>query len=401
MQYGEQLLQIEDKLDKQADIMRDQIRVREEDKVDSLLARLDRRVDSVRRSIDHAYDDPMPQTVQIATDMVDMFSVLSIEQMFSTMRKDSRDHHKKRANEQERAARTDSLTQSNNRSVYHEQIKAATNKIASDSPDENGKKHYFALVMFDLDRFKGINDDYGHDTGDAALQTFADKIKSVTRTHEDRRAEGDRPEKTDRRLESNNMDSLFLPFGRSGENGGEKSMSRLGGDEFTLLMNTKAESLEEATIEFQAGLARIRGELETLYVEHKGMSFPIVSSSGMHILEQDDTVDSAYVEADTALAEHKKDKKERYEKTVERLREMGINNLQVVEDKRKTELSAMKVEDVVIALNTLQERGALTVHIRPDQELTNAAEILEELGVTVVYDDDPEDPVPSEEVTPV
>ncbi len=417
MEYGEQLLKIEQSLDDQADIMRDQ--VVERDNGDKLLERLETRVAKIRKAIDHAYDDPLEETVSIATDMVEMFKTLSIEQLFSIMRKDNRDHYKQRATEHEKAARTDSLTQSNNRSVYHEQIKAATNKIASNDDKADGQKHYFALVMFDLDRFKGINDDYGHDVGDAALQAFASILKNITRTAPDRRTDEARPNALDRRLEPEDTDDLFEPYGHTGQHGGEKSMSRLGGDEFTLLMNTQADSPEKAAQQFQAGLERIKAELEVASFHYNDMTFPLVSSAGMHILSADDTVDSAYVGADTALAEHKKSKKERYEQTVQTLRDLDVPNLQVVEDKRKTELSAMKVEDVVIALNTLQERGALIVHVRPDQQLTPAAEILEELGVTISYeddyydhlaedesihvlhDDDPDSPVIADENTPI
>ena len=31
----------------------------------------------------------------------------------------------------------------------------------------------FALMMADIDHFKSVNDEYGHDVGDAAIRTFA------------------------------------------------------------------------------------------------------------------------------------------------------------------------------------------------------------------------------------
>jgi len=40
------------------------------------------------------------------------------------------------------------------------------------------------LVMADLDHFKRINDEYGHDTGDRALRLFADALRTVAR-HDD------------------------------------------------------------------------------------------------------------------------------------------------------------------------------------------------------------------------
>ncbi len=39
----------------------------------------------------------------------------------------------------------------------------------------------FALAMADLDHFKGLNDRFGHDTGDRALRTFARVIREAVR----------------------------------------------------------------------------------------------------------------------------------------------------------------------------------------------------------------------------
>lgn len=42
--------------------------------------------------------------------------------------------------------------------------------------------HDFSIVMFDLDKFKEVNDNYGHDAGDAVLSAFAKILKKECRT---------------------------------------------------------------------------------------------------------------------------------------------------------------------------------------------------------------------------
>ena len=42
-----------------------------------------------------------------------------------------------------------------------------------------------ALCFFDLNKFKPINDEYGHDVGDALLIETAKRLKNITRSHDD------------------------------------------------------------------------------------------------------------------------------------------------------------------------------------------------------------------------
>jgi diguanylate cyclase (GGDEF)-like protein len=72
------------------------------------------------------------------------------------------------------AARTDSLTGIANRRGFLEQIAVLKRASMDIQPT--------ALLLFDLDHFKAINDLYGHAIGDRALQIFANTAKSSIAT---------------------------------------------------------------------------------------------------------------------------------------------------------------------------------------------------------------------------
>ena len=80
------------------------------------------------------------------------------------------------ANERlEQLAITDSLTGIYNRRYFHERFEHEFARAT--------RYHIpFSCVMFDIDDFKKINDTYGHQAGDQALQIIADRIKSCLRS---------------------------------------------------------------------------------------------------------------------------------------------------------------------------------------------------------------------------
>jgi len=90
-----------------------------------------------------------------------------------------------------RLAHTDALTRLPNRlhfmTLFHQRFAHAQRH-----------EHSFAVLLMDLDGFKGINDDYGHAAGDTALETVARRVSNAVR--------------------------------------GGDTFSRLGGDEFALLV---------------------------------------------------------------------------------------------------------------------------------------------------------------------
>ncbi len=77
-------------------------------------------------------------------------------------------HHQQR--EQAKLARTDALTQLPNRLGLDEYLKTA---LAGGAP--------FALALLDLDDFKLINDQWGHDVGDQVLQAVARRLRRAVR----------------------------------------------------------------------------------------------------------------------------------------------------------------------------------------------------------------------------
>ncbi|MEG0270966.1 MAG: GGDEF domain-containing protein, partial [Clostridia bacterium] len=42
---------------------------------------------------------------------------------------------------------------------------------------QDDQQHHYALLMFDIDHFKGVNDQYGHAFGDAVIMSFAEELK--------------------------------------------------------------------------------------------------------------------------------------------------------------------------------------------------------------------------------
>lgn len=71
-------------------------------------------------------------------------------------------------------AHYDTLTGLPNRAYFYEQLEQAVNRSKRNSS-------LLALMYFDIDKFKAINDTYGHDVGDIVIVHFAQQIKSAVR----------------------------------------------------------------------------------------------------------------------------------------------------------------------------------------------------------------------------
>jgi diguanylate cyclase (GGDEF)-like protein len=68
----------------------------------------------------------------------------------------------------------DSLTGLGNRNLFHIQLERAVGV-------SRRKGTSFVLLMMDLDKFKVINDTFGHEAGDAVLATVGHRLRGISR----------------------------------------------------------------------------------------------------------------------------------------------------------------------------------------------------------------------------
>lgn len=118
-----------------------------------------------------------------------------------------------------------------------------------------------SLIVIDIDHFKGINDNYGHSTGDSALKALATRVRQCVRT----------------------TDSIF----------------RYGGEEFVIMLSNTDHSGAQLLAE------RIRESVEEMvYVTDKA-TLNMTISLGVATLEKDENAEGIFDRADHALYEAK------------------------------------------------------------------------------------------------
>ena len=72
-----------------------------------------------------------------------------------------------------RIAEEDALTGLPNRRAYEQRIVQTLNTLNADE--------HLALVIVDVDHFKRVNDEHGHQTGDQVLRALAQTLSGATR----------------------------------------------------------------------------------------------------------------------------------------------------------------------------------------------------------------------------
>ncbi|WP_139488512.1 GGDEF domain-containing protein [Brevibacillus dissolubilis] len=77
----------------------------------------------------------------------------------------------------EQAAKTDGLTQLNNQATFHLYLKQLMEQREMDCQPVQ-------LAIIDIDHFKTVNDDYGHQVGDIVLRHVAQQIKETVSLHD-------------------------------------------------------------------------------------------------------------------------------------------------------------------------------------------------------------------------
>ena len=126
-----------------------------------------------------------------------------------------------------------------------------------------------ALMMVDVDRFKSINDTYGHQCGDATIRAVAD--------------------------------CLARRFPRRGD-----LVSRYGGDEFAIVLGDTQPS------DAQVLAQRLVESIRAVEVNHAGKSVRPTVSVGFALFEPGDTAESWLAKADAALYQAKAQGRDRW-----------------------------------------------------------------------------------------
>ncbi|MBN1849218.1 MAG: GGDEF domain-containing protein [Deltaproteobacteria bacterium] len=167
----------------------------------------------------------------------------------------------KRAKRLQEAALTDNLTGLYNRRALDKRLKGAL-----DTFRENGLS--FSIILFDVDKFKSINDTLGHLAGDKVLQKVAECLTETFRK--------------------------------------DDFIARWGGDEFVVLIEELTKELAaEKILAFRKNLKRRK------FVSYKEGEIDLTVSAGIALAMEGDTLDSLMERADEAMYAMKQERQDK------------------------------------------------------------------------------------------
>lgn len=185
-------------------------------------------------------------------------------------------------------ARFDSLTNLANRAAFMELLSEAIARAASD------ERYKFSVLFVDLDRFKLVNDIFGHTLGDKLLKAVSDRI------------------------------SKCIPYSREVDG---RSLARFGSDEFLILLDDRPGNPPLAVIaeeiQRQVGLVYGIGGQQIRITASIG----IIGNDESHESEEDILRD-----ADTALHIAKTQGRSRYVIFDEQMRQRAQNQMKLEKD---------------------------------------------------------------------
>lgn len=216
-------------------------------------------------------------------------------------------------------ANFDTLTELPNRALFRDRLTQAMHRAARN-------ERLVALMFLDLDRFKTVNDSLGHEAGDDVLVEVAGRLRGVLR------------------------DSDTLVRGGAAASGQENiTVSRLGGDEFTVIV----EDMQH--VDHAAAIAQKILNIFGLPFHLQGCDIYLTASIGISIYPfDDDNIDELIKHADSAMYHAK---------------QMGRNNFQFYGE----HLNAQTRERLLLemALRQALERQEFVLHYQPKLDLKN------------------------------
>jgi diguanylate cyclase (GGDEF)-like protein len=181
--------------------------------------------------------------------------IIDMENVFGVIIRDITDAYNTEQDNR-RISLLDPLTNIPNRALFLEKLESEIKKAQRNN-------NSFAVLFFDLNKFKNINDDYGHEAGDKILVEFSQRVSSVLRASD--------------------------------------TLARLGGDEFVAILG----ALKDAE-ELDIVIHKIDYILEK-EVEYGAISLKIETSIGVSIYPEDgNSGDILILKADNAMYKSKK-----------------------------------------------------------------------------------------------